>query len=1024
MRHMLVRRIAGFSFFPLLILIALVAVLGSSDNNTQAVYGGEGPITTLGPFNHPKAGTNLGANLCQIDFTTTGGFPSPTTPDAAYTNPAGSYLAPILTGWCDNNTTNAPGANPDYYSDMSIPAPSSGFTSNINASPPGATIAPGPGNPAFNPAVDPPLGAVIGATFSSPTFLALTIGAGAGSPCNNFVQPEFTFMNATVDFSTIVSGAVAAATGGDPSTVTVAAIGAAALGDGLKILTGPGAGQGRYIKNIAGNVITVDRPWEKVPVNGDTYEITNQVYPRTPGIANHTRPLSEDDPGNPGLPLHVTHFPSYLLELIDPDLVHPRLVNNDVSPGVVHDELNGTEPPLTLRARYSGRALVAGDDIELEFMVFEPGSLQAFQALENHPWAQLGQHWGYITMTMLTDPTAPISPSSIQDFCSPLGTVTVLLGHALENQWANGVGCVPIAGDTDDNGVDLSCPNTPATDGTLAQCGGSACGPRYTLPASGTGILGGNTHLYLSMTRGYRDTDNDGIEGYLDSCEGSADTWDDLYGGIGGPRVPDQNAADNLWDDDMDGLNRSCDPNDKVTNGNEDEVTYVTSNATGFTDFTLTDTKNFTTACGGKSCTGSTVVVQVPEQQRTIVSVGPNDTLNLGQSWAQPANPVPGVQYKIINEQFFNRQDNCATLENPSQFESEQVPEVGGQPDYPEDGGYRIDIMGDVCEASHPNDITGNLDAVIVGATTQLTDTLFTGDLTLQTITIRPASPSGESRVIKAHVGTTITVANFSLPPVPLDSYYIPLVNKYIGNGHYHEDLNFYPHCISADQATDDPDGDHWCSAEETTFGSNPNDASSTPEHIYLDIAYGLVRQQAGARPYVDKAINAALLGQDITGANNPHPESGEPVSGISRPCSNGFDDDGNPSVDRNQANCRIASLTGGMITDLDAKLPDDDTDGEPTWKEILRQTDPYERCPSAGGDNELLDPWTPDLNDDQFVNVLDVFQLFPSWLASESANNFVYRGDLNWDGAVNVLDVFVLFPNWLGGTPVGWACP
>jgi hypothetical protein len=162
----------------------------------------------------------------------------------------------------------------------------------------------------------------------------------------------------------------------------------------------------------------------------------------------------------------------------------------------------------------------------------------------------------------------------------------------------------------------------------------------------------------------------------------------------------------------------------------------------------------------------------------------------------------------------------------------------------------------------------------------------------------------------------------------------------------------------------------------------------------------------------------------DITGTNSPHPESGEPVSGIARPCSNGYDDDGDGQVDRNQANCRIAALTGPMITSLNTLLPDDDLDGEPTWKEILRETDPYERCPSTGGGNELLDPWTPDLNDDKSVNILDVFQMFPAWLASESANNSSYRSDLNFDGSTNILDVFQLFPNWLGGPPSGWACP
>jgi len=51
---------------------------------------------------------------------------------------------------------------------------------------------------------------------------------------------------------------------------------------------------------------------------------------------------------------------------------------------------------------------------------------------------------------------------------------------------------------------------------------------------------------------------------------------------------------------------------------------------------------------------------------------------------------------------------------------------------------------------------------------------------------------------------------------------------------------------------------------------------------------------------------------------------------------------------------------------------------------------------------------WPPDMNDDQSVNILDVFEMFPFWL---SVSN---RHDLNADGPVNILDVFRVFPFWL----------
>ncbi len=944
---------------------------------------GRGPAGPVGPFHHPLTGTKIGVQLCTSNLL----WGNPLAgPDIDFGNAASTTYPAASKDFstdCNNNTTNAASASPDYLAEFSIPEPGSNFSSLITYGPPNSVIAPGPGAPGYSAATNPPLGAVAGTVISNLTRLSLKIG-GTISPCNQNVPVEFEMLNSTVDstvYGAFGAGAVTAATG-TTATLSAGAFAQAALGRGIRITGGTGVGQGRYITVVGGgNTITVDRLWEIQPDGTSTIEISNMIYPKTPGIANHLNPLAVADPANAALPLQTTRYPSYLNDIFDPDSLHPFL--NKFSTGTTFPAVNGVLPPLQPLARYSGRQLVAGDDIILQFLIFPKNSLKQFQALVNHSWGQLVDFWGYPSVVILNDPTVPASPSLIQDFCSPLGSTTLFMGSMRENKTGTTV-CT--------NGSDaLACLNTPPFDTTLAQCPGPVnCGARYMNPAASQGFQGGNTNLFITTWTSYRDADNDGIENELDACATTAQTqgtdWSDTVGGLsngnsGGPRIAD-NAVDGRWDDDADKLPNACDPAATTSNIDQDAVTEINgSPATGYTATTVSDTTQTWTTNQYRGH----VVVTATGGTRAIVSntACPGTcTLTVDRQW--DTTPTAPEAYSVLNENFANAQDNCPLVANQDQFSSELLS------NFPEDGGPHDDGIGDVCD---PN-------------------------------------------------------------PTKVD-------------GHYHVEVAFDPYCVTASMATDDTDADGWCNADETAFGSNTALNTSIPQTIYMDIIYGLARNEGimssgtpaagsvtlGSVPWVQAATTPSNVGMGITAVVSggityyPHPDTGKPVSGVPRPCSDGYDQVGSGNVDRADPNCRVASLglpcgqTGqaacanAKITNatwgLDHIFPTLDTDGDgmPDWREILRGTDPYSKCPDTTSNNELLDPWTYDINDDSTVNILDVSAMFPYWLKPETDVLFNYRADMTLDGTVNILDVSALFPFWLknlhipGPTPP-WVCP
>ena len=164
----------------------------------------------------------------------------------------------------------------------------------------------------------------------------------------------------------------------------------------------------------------------------------------------------------------VEKYPSFLNTFFDPD-------GDGLDGGTV-----GTRPAVP-HSRAAGATIIGGDWQLLQQIVFAPGVLQeTYSANPNtktHPFAKLDKSVGWTTVIMLNDPASPVfSVSSINDFCTELGTNGMVLGMA----------------DTDHDGV-----------GDTAQ---------VTAPSAA-----GAYHA-SERTQGQRDADGDGIDNDMDTC--------------------------------------------------------------------------------------------------------------------------------------------------------------------------------------------------------------------------------------------------------------------------------------------------------------------------------------------------------------------------------------------------------------------------------------------------------------------------------------------------------------------------
>jgi hypothetical protein len=278
----------------------------------------------------------------------------------------------------------------------------------------------------------------------------------------------------------------------------------------------------------------------------------NVIYPNGPG-SNLLANLGEDDgdlDNNGTAEGSANSIPD------GADAV-ASFVRNSLDPNVQAQDGGSVQA----RARYLGVAYVANSLIViLQLVIMDPGAFASpiapFPGLE---WATSA--WGYPSVTFLQDPQAPPSDSAITDFCN-FTSNTFLYGVTHDNACTGAsppVACTGSgAGFTLRLAVDGGCPGitTPnecgsvrlRTPSTTAACGGQAAG------------WSSCSLRFYEYAMSQRDYDNDGIENSLDTCPTNPNpSWD--------PRAPNALSG---GDADGDGLPAACDPNDGVSNADQD----------------------------------------------------------------------------------------------------------------------------------------------------------------------------------------------------------------------------------------------------------------------------------------------------------------------------------------------------------------------------------------------------------------------------------------------------------------------
>ena len=201
------------------------------------------------------------------------------------------------------------------------------------------------------------------------------------------------------------------------------------------------------------------------------------------------------------------------------------------------------DQPLQPIRRSAGITVVAGVNVLLQFLIFEPGTFIDEQ-IANDPVL------GYPTVTLLQnvgDPDEDPIPGAITDFCTPLVSTNTTFGVSKDN------GCTDVPGVT----LDAICAvrsalfETPEEGITDPDESGV---PLFTNPAEGT-------YTFSLIAAGQRDADGDGYENSLDTCPFDLNEGDPRVGGDG--------------DFDLDGLDVVCDPDDDHINSDEDLDGYL-----------------------------------------------------------------------------------------------------------------------------------------------------------------------------------------------------------------------------------------------------------------------------------------------------------------------------------------------------------------------------------------------------------------------------------------------------------------
>jgi hypothetical protein len=166
--------------------------------------------------------------------------------------------------------------------------------------------------------------------------------------------------------------------------------------------------------------------------------------------------------------------------------------------------LNTMFPGITPREHFAAFETTGGSNLSVNFLLLEPGTDITLPGVPDFP-----ADYGYLSVSVINDPTGPLVANQITDLCPPLSTHTYDYSPTVDNT------------------------NTAADESGYAW---------RTNPAT-SGI-----YTFRCWANSIPDADDDDIDNKLDTCPHIVNAGDPRVGGSG--------------DADSDGLDDVCDPND------------------------------------------------------------------------------------------------------------------------------------------------------------------------------------------------------------------------------------------------------------------------------------------------------------------------------------------------------------------------------------------------------------------------------------------------------------------------------
>jgi hypothetical protein len=297
------------------------------------------------------------------------------------------------------------------------------------------------------------------------------------------------------------------------------------------------------------------------------YDPEQEFNPPDRSDSQGSEPDDQFDIGPGGLPLGVTRYPNYLTRIFK-------------GPG-------GTV--LQPIARYYGQTEVAGIEVSLNFVLFEPGIVYETPAGDE---ITTDPRLGYPSVTVLQAGGDPDTEADIEgnntvsDFCSPLEASTTVFGISRDNPdtTANEGGLTVRANppdgaynfvtyavsqyDADDDGIENGldvCPFTPNPNWNPRL---RTSDPAYTGDQDKDGLpdeCDPAPAMPSPISGGVRDEDRDLYGNRADNCP----LWANSGGQLGGSGLPNQQ------DSDADGIGDACDPNPTVPDGHNHSTCLV-----------------------------------------------------------------------------------------------------------------------------------------------------------------------------------------------------------------------------------------------------------------------------------------------------------------------------------------------------------------------------------------------------------------------------------------------------------------